>query len=146
MLANLKLALKNSIIFSLGPLSAKLAGFILIPLYTSQFNTAEFGVLGLIEVSMQAVISVFSLGLYWAFNRWYWDKEYQDKQKSMFFTILIFLFFTSIFIFLLFKPFSSNVSFFLFESEKYSYLLIVLNHEKQFFLMFCKFPDKFYSL
>jgi len=126
MLANLKLALKNSIIFSLGPLSAKLAGFILIPLYTSQFNTAEFGVLGLIEVSMQAVISVFSLGLYWAFNRWYWDKEYQDKQKSMFFTILIFLFFTSIFIFLLFKPFSSNVSFFLFESEKYSYLLLLM--------------------
>jgi len=119
---HLKAAAKNSAIYSLGPLSSKVAGFVLLPLYTSHLTLSEYGILGIVDVTMQIFVSVFGFGLNWAFNRWYWDKEYIHKQKIIFFSLFVFLAATSLVMFALFLPFTNALSILLFDSEKYGYV------------------------
>ena len=87
MLQNIKIAVKNSLIYGIGNLVAKLVGFILLPLYTSRLSVADYGTLSVLEISSQLIISVFGFSLYQAFDRWYWDPELKNKQKTLFFTI-----------------------------------------------------------
>ena len=94
--------LKNSIIYSLSPLSSKFVGFILIPIYIEYFTVTDYGVIGILEITSFLLINVLGFGLYWAFNRWYWDEKYIDYQKSIFFTLLVFLTGTSCLFFLIF--------------------------------------------
>jgi hypothetical protein len=100
MLQNIKTAMKNSIIYGIGNLSAKLVGFILLPLYTSHLSVADYGALSVLEISAQLIISVFGLALYQAFDRWYWDPELKNKQKSVSFTVFVFLIIVSGLVFL----------------------------------------------
>ncbi|MBP7849519.1 MAG: oligosaccharide flippase family protein [Lentimicrobiaceae bacterium] len=78
-------------VYGLGTLASKLVGFILIPLYTTYFSIADYGIIGLVEVSSTAIISIFGLALYQALYRWYWDQAFLNRQGSIFFTILAFL-------------------------------------------------------
>ena len=98
MLDDIKSALKNTIIYGIGNLSTKLIGFILLPLYTEYLTVHDYGILGVLEVSSQVVITIFSFGLYQAFFRWYWDKRYINRQRSVFFTCLVFSIITCVFV------------------------------------------------
>jgi len=94
MLSNIKYTIRNSLIYGLGNLSVKLVGLVLITVYTNpQFlSISDYGVLGVMEATAQIVIALLGLALTQAFTRWYWDKEYSKKQKTIFFTLLTFLF------------------------------------------------------
>jgi O-antigen/teichoic acid export membrane protein len=92
MLSRIKSTARNSIIYGIGNLSSKLIGLILLPLYTTVLPVAEFGKLAMLETTAQILVAIFGLSLNSAYFRWYWDKEYTAKQKSLFFTILAFLF------------------------------------------------------
>lgn len=126
MLTNIKSAVKNSAIYGIGNISTKIIGLILLPLYTKHLTVSDYGILGIIEVSTQLLIAVFGLTLYQAFFRWYWDKEYKDKQKSIFFTSIIFLVFISILMYLGSYSFSEKFSVLLFDKTAYSYLLKIM--------------------
>lgn len=89
MLDILRSTAKSTVIYSFGNLASRLAGFVLIPIYTSHFSLTEYGTLGMLEISSQILIALLGLGLYNAFFRWYWDKEYEGQQKSLLFTIII---------------------------------------------------------
>jgi len=86
MLKNLKNAAKNSIIYGIGNISGKLVGFILIPLYTREFSVSEYGILSLLEITSALFINIFGFKIYQGFFRLYWDKDFLDKQKALFFT------------------------------------------------------------
>ena len=126
MLNKIKLAIKNSFIFSLGNISSKIVGLILLPIITNKINLSEYGGLGIAEATTQVLIAVFSLSLYIALDRWYWDKEYRDKQKSMFFTVLIFVVFTSIIMIISFSLFLEPISILLFDTPNFTYLLMLM--------------------
>jgi len=126
MLSTIKSTLKNSVIYSIGNISTKIIGLFLLPLYAKKLTISEYGVLGILEVSSQLLIAIFGLALYQAFFRWYWDKEYIDKQKSIFFTSTFFLIIISVFMYLGFYSFSNRFSIFLFDKIDYSYLLKIM--------------------
>jgi O-antigen/teichoic acid export membrane protein len=126
MLPVLKSTLKNSFIYSIGTFSSRLAGFILIPLYTKQFSVEQYGMLGIMEVSAQVLLSLLGFSLYNAYFRWYWDKNYVAKQKSILFTILIFLMFQISLFIILAATLRHEFSFLLFDSGKYTYLVQLL--------------------
>jgi O-antigen/teichoic acid export membrane protein len=42
--------------------------------------------MGIIDISAQILIAIFSLSLYSAYARWYWDKDYFDSRKRIFFS------------------------------------------------------------
>jgi O-antigen/teichoic acid export membrane protein len=122
MLNNLRSVAKSSVIYGMGNLSTKLIGFILIPFYTSHFKPYFYGIISIVDVSSQALISIFNLGLYYALFRWYWDKEYLDHQKSIFYTSFVFLVFVAVALFAIFYPFRQYFSEILFNSNQYVYL------------------------
>lgn len=92
-LKNIKTATRDSIIYGFGNLSIKLVGLILIPIYTNvkYLSFEDFGVLGLLDVTSVLITAILGLSLAQGLTRWYWDSQYRDKQKSIVFSILIFL-------------------------------------------------------
>ena len=118
-----KLAAKNSLIFSMGNASQRLIGFVLIPLYTKYFSLEDYGKIGLLEITATFLLTILGLGLFRAFNRWYWDKKYSDKQKSLFFTVLVFLTLVGTVFYISIIYFQSYISLLLFDSIDYGYVL-----------------------
>lgn len=92
MLKILKSSVRDTFIYSVGTFSSKLTGLILVPIYTNDryLSADDYGILNLIEANLQILIIIFTFGLSFAFERWYWDKEFIEKRKSIFFTILVF--------------------------------------------------------
>ena len=55
MFKDIKQVMKDSVLYGIGNVAVKLVGFILIPLYTDAeyFSTADYGLMGLLEVTSQ---------------------------------------------------------------------------------------------
>ncbi len=123
MLADFRKLFRLSAIYGLGTLSTKLAGFVLIPLYTRSFSVTQFGILGLLEVSAAVVIAIFGFSLYSGFFRWYWDKSAEGKKESLFFTITVFQVVIVLLAYLALLPFLKYFSVLILDSADYSYLL-----------------------
>ena len=66
MFKDIKQVMKDSVLYGIGNVAVKLVGFILIPLYTDAeyFSTADYGLMGLLEVTSQILIAVMGLSLY----------------------------------------------------------------------------------
>lgn len=126
MLENLKTALKSTVIYSIGNLSTKILGLILIPLYTDRLTISEYGILGMLEVTAQIFTAVFGMSLFNAFFRWYWDRDYEGKQKSMYFTILVFVLTLALLLNIIFWPLHGSFSNLLLGSTDYSYLIMLI--------------------
>jgi len=126
MLPALKSTLKNTFIYSIGTFSSRLAGFILIPLYTAHFSVEEYGMMGIMDVSAQVLVALLGFGLYNAYFRWYWDSRYISRQKSILFTILIFIFFQFIIFFILLFTFQKDLSVLLFDTDERTSLIRLL--------------------
>ncbi len=126
MLPVLKSTLKNTFIYSIGTFSSRLAGFILIPLYTARFSVEEYGMMGIMEITSQVLLALLGFSLYNAFFRWYWDKNFIAKQKSILFTILVFLIFQISLFLILVLSFQQDLSYLLFDSDRNSYLIRLL--------------------
>lgn len=128
MLQGIKNTAKSSIIYGLGNISTKLVGIVLLPLFTntSLISVEEFGVLGVVDVSIQILIAVFGLSLYQAFFRWYWDKKYLEDRKSIFFTILTILTFLAAIIIVVGYFVSTELSSILFNKEIYAKVLFYM--------------------
>ncbi len=127
MLHNIKTTIKGSAIYSIGNMSLKLMGLILLPLFVQKLSLSEYGILGILEVTVQILISTFGLGIWYAFERWYWDKDYLNKQKSMYFTILAFSFIIALFLFFSVSGTSIPLSELLFDNSSYSYVLVLMS-------------------
>lgn len=123
MLGNVKKVLKNGAIYGVGTSATKLIGFLLLPSYLKIFSAHQLGILGIVEISWQVLVAVFGLGLYSAVNRFYWDKDFEGKQKSMFFNVILFLFFVVVLMVLGFSLNAETLSLWLFKSKEYSSLI-----------------------
>ena len=93
MINNIKSSITNTLIYGIGNLTTKIIGFILIPVYVKHFSISTYGVLGLLEVTNSALVSILGLAFTQALYRWYWDEAFITKRKSIFFTTLSFLIF-----------------------------------------------------
>lgn len=113
MLDQIKKTVKHSFIYSIGNAMNKLVGFILIPLYTSSFPVAIYGLLALFDTIADFLLTVSSFGIMEAMNRWYWDKKMEGKQRELFFSVMIFTIVSSTFFIVLtwflFRHFSQQI-------------------------------------
>lgn len=126
MLENLRTALKGSFIYSLSNIASKLIGFILMPLFMKYLSVAEYGTLGILDVTTQILLAVFGLGIWYAFERWYWDKNYIHARKSVFFSVVLFSLVLSFFLFILISFFATDLSQLLFNHSHYKNTLILM--------------------
>ena len=126
MLNNIKIATKDSFIYSLGNIANKVIGLILLPVYLRELTVAEYGMLGILEISLQIAVAVFGFSIYQSFNRWFWDKKYKNKQGAIFFTSLLFVIFSAALMLIIFSFISGKASSILLNSKQYSYLLMLM--------------------
>lgn len=101
MLSKLKTTLKHTTIYSLGNIGSKLVGIVLLPIYTKYFTVSEYGVLGILEITIFILTQVLLLGLPVAFLRFYTSGEYSDKRASIFPTIFFLQFWVALLILVL---------------------------------------------
>lgn len=128
MQSTIKTAAKGTIIYGLANVSVKLIGIILIPIYTNYryLSKQDFGILGVMEITSQLVIIVFSMSLYQSLARWYFDPENKDTQKSMHFTVIVinalFCLLSFVFVF----QYAGHISKLLFDTDRYSKLVWIM--------------------
>lgn len=129
MLKDLKNTARHSIIYSIGNISAKLVGLVLLPLYTTYLTTAEYGILALFEVTILLSVGVFSLRLSTSMMRWCSSEPTHERQKVIISSTLLAILAIMSCFFLLTIPFTDSISRFLFSIEDNSVfvrLLIVI--------------------
>lgn len=128
MLKSIKTSFKDTIIYGLGNIAVKIVGLILIPLYTDPkyFTTDQFGVLGMLEISALVLTSMLASGLPQSLTRWYWDKEFKNNQKGIFFMSLS----TQVIVSLLFCvaliPLSGSISLMIFSKTDWSRVITLV--------------------
>jgi len=83
----------QTIIYSLGNISTKLVGLILLPLYTNSnyLTVADYGILAILEAINQIVIALLTFGLPTAMLRWTFAEKDEGMQKKIIFTVFLFL-------------------------------------------------------
>ncbi len=121
MLPNIKNAVKQTAVYSLGNLSTKLVGLILLPLYTDRLSVSEYGTLGMLEVSTLFLVQILQFRLYAAYQRWFYD--HPGKQKSILFTALVSLLGINAITFVFLFSFSENLSVLLFSKADHVYVI-----------------------
>jgi O-antigen/teichoic acid export membrane protein len=126
MLSSLQSTFKNSIIYGIGNMSIKVIGLILFPIYTKELSISDYGVLGMLEVTSQIVIAIFSFNIQAALLRLYFNKEYKGKQGSMIFSTLAFLSLSVVLMICFITPLSGFLSEKLLHSGDYAKLIKVM--------------------
>ncbi len=120
--------IKGVLIYGFGNVSVKLIGLILLRLYTDPkiLTINEFATLGILESTSLIVISLFSLSLHNAYIRWYWDKDYIHRRKSILFSCFAILIAIGGFLSVSGFLFSKTLSILLFQKETYSFPLSLM--------------------
>ncbi len=126
MINNIRTALKGSLIYSLSNAASKVIGLILMPLYMNHLSVSEYGTLGILDATSQILVAVFGLGIWYAFERWYWDENYIHDRRSVYFSVLTYSFWIGIFLVFTISLFSTPLSQILFNNGKYSGTLILM--------------------
>ncbi|MCG8607991.1 oligosaccharide flippase family protein [bacterium] len=92
MIENIKHTLKHTTIYGLGYAGTKIAGIILLPLYTKHIEVAEYGIFALLETTIVILSQVLILGQPNSLLRFYNLEADQDRRRSIFFTIFSLVF------------------------------------------------------
>jgi O-antigen/teichoic acid export membrane protein len=120
MFNKIKHSFKQTAIYSIGNLSTKLIGLVLLPLFTEYLTTSEYGVLAILEVTSQIMIGVLALNLPLAMLRWASSEKDTIQQKSIVFTTIVAIVLIIAFQLLLLLPNTKYFSQLLFSSNHYS--------------------------
>jgi|AntRauTorcE11897_2_1112592.scaffolds.fasta_scaffold00026_25 O-antigen/teichoic acid export membrane protein len=88
MLNQLRSLAKSTAIYSVGNISSKVVGLILLPVFTNitYLSVEAYGLLGLFEAIVQLFITLFGLGIYNGIFRWFYEEK--SSQGSLLFTSL----------------------------------------------------------
>ncbi len=128
MFSRLKHTLKSTIIYSIGNISLKLIGLIMLPIYTDHLVVEEYGKWALLEVTSQVLVILIGVRLSISMIRHFSAEDNPEKKRVILFTSLI-LSLISIGIFnALLHPVAGNISNLYFDSSgfsRYFHLLII---------------------
>lgn len=111
MLSNFKNTFKHTFVYSIGNLSIKAIGLVLLPIYTSQLTTNDYGILALLEITALIMVSVLSFKLSTALIRWFSEVNTAKERKTLVFTNYVFSLAIVLLINVVLHPFSGDISF-----------------------------------
>ena len=108
----LKKITRSTAIYGVGQIVPKLTGLILLPFFTNEkyLSAADYGKLSMLEATTALFVALFGFGFNYALERWYYDKEYTDKRKSVVFTLLSATIVFSVIFWGFFSIFSDQIS------------------------------------
>ena len=91
MQANVKYFIKHSLVYGISSIAQKASGIILIPVLTKFLSTTEFGQQGILIVTITIISQILLLGQGQSIIRYSNIQDYEEKKKSVFFTLLAFI-------------------------------------------------------
>lgn len=83
--------IKDTIIYAIGNFGAKILSFLMLPIYTAYFTTAEYGQWDIITTSLSMVIPFITFELVSACYRWLLSEKNIRKRKSIFTTSFLYI-------------------------------------------------------
>ncbi|RCK76383.1 MAG: Polysaccharide biosynthesis protein [Anaerolineae bacterium] len=89
MLSAFKDTIRGFLTFGTSSSLVSLIGFVLIPVYTRYLSVEDFGLLGLVNLTVSIAASIFGLGLNSAIFRSYFDCDDKSNQKKLVGTALL---------------------------------------------------------
>ncbi|MCF6271318.1 MAG: oligosaccharide flippase family protein [Melioribacteraceae bacterium] len=127
MFSEIKKTIKQTAIYSLGNISTKLVGFILLPLYTDYLLPEEYGILAILQAILQILIGIFGFNLPTAMMRWYASENDIKKRNSIIFNTFFSTTIIAIILGFILIPFSENFSQQIFSTKQFSnYFMFLL--------------------
>jgi len=117
MLERLKSTVRDTFVYSLSNIAPKIAGVILLPLFTARLALNDFGNWDLIDNSIQILAEVAILGQASSIIFLNNSKEYKDHKESALFTLTSFIFIISVILVLAAEFFTSKYSSFFVHSQ-----------------------------
>jgi O-antigen/teichoic acid export membrane protein len=91
MLIHLRRLSSQTLIYGLGDAVTRLAGLLLLPIYTRLLTPSDYGKLAIVTLFSTVVALVLDFGQRTAFFRFYFDNEDADARRRLTGTVLIFL-------------------------------------------------------
>jgi len=128
MLKSIKVSFRDTLIYGLGNIAVKVVGLVLIPLYTDPeyFSVDDFGVLGILEITGLVITALMASALPQSLTRWYWDKDFRNKQKGIFFMSFVTQLAVSALFCLLLIPLSGSLSQLIFSKTDWSEVIVLV--------------------
>ena len=127
MLQKLKDTAKHTFIYSLGNLSTKIIGLILLPLYTARLSLLNYGQFAILEVTSMFLVLVCGLRIVSSMLRWCSEEADERKRKIIIFISWTTLIITVLLLNFILMPLRKNLSFLYFRSYDYlDYFTIIL--------------------
>jgi O-antigen/teichoic acid export membrane protein len=83
--------LKHSGIYSLGVILARLASFLLLPIYTRYLNPADYGYIAMLDLTAAVLSILVGSGVVSAVNRYHFEAHNEGEQDAVWWTGLTFL-------------------------------------------------------
>jgi O-antigen/teichoic acid export membrane protein len=126
MLKSIKISIKDTVVYGLGNIAVKVVGLLLIPVYTDRkyLSIDDFGVLTILEICGLVLTASLASGLPQSLTRWFWDKDYKENQKGIFFMSLSSQVGITLLFSLILIPLSGTVSLLIFSKPDYATVLI----------------------
>lgn len=128
MLDQIKKITRSTAIYSIGQIAPKIVGLVLLPFFTNEkyLSAADYGKLSMLEAASALFIAVFGFGFNYALERWYYDKAYQDKRKSVFFTLIAATIVLTLFFWSILSLFIDPISVLLTGTGEWSFIIYLL--------------------
>lgn len=120
-MSELKKTVKFSLIYGLGVLLNRLAGFIMLPIYTRYLTPKDYGILELLSMSIDIGIMIMGMGLVkcvFRFHSKYDDKKDKNEVLSTVFILILILNLAGFFLIFIMSPLLAQT---LFDSHDYTY-------------------------
>ena len=117
MFEEVKSVTKHFLVYGLGNVLSKIAGFILIPVYTHYLATSEYGTLELLELTTYVAGMFLAVGISESVMRFYFDFREPEKRHEVVSTALLWIWGISLFGVVWLLLFSPDVSLLVFNSS-----------------------------
>ncbi len=118
--------IKHTSIYSLGNISTKLIGLLLLPLYTAKLSVLNYGQFAILEVTGQLLVMLFGMNIYTAMLRWCSTEHDNEKIKDIVSTAFFSLLAITIILNIILIPFRGNISVLYFGTNEYSTYFLIL--------------------
>jgi O-antigen/teichoic acid export membrane protein len=126
MLNKLKDTAKHTFIYSLGNLSTKIIGLLLLPLYTAKLSLLNYGRFTILETTSMFLTMVLGLRIVSAMMRWSAETDDRNEQGKILFNSYFILLITAIAINIIFAPLKLWLSQVFFSSIDHSHFFTVI--------------------
>lgn len=126
MLGQLKRTASHTLIYSLGNISTKIVGLLLLPLYTSKLSLLDYGRFTILEVTMMFLSMVLGLRIASSMMRWSAETNDLRQQGKILFNTYFILIINAVLINFVTIPLRPILSKLFFDSNLYSHFFTIL--------------------